>query len=182
MKRIGTRTIFAAGLLTILCTPIAASDQIHEELPDGLLRCMDESDELGRLHCYDLEMALLTSTTQKTSSSVTEDRTAEDDRGTTAGDPEEWPGKSDDRVEQELPAGGAAPQREYLTATIVKISKRGYGELVVSLENGQVWAEKIPNRSIRLSVGDNITIRQGRFGGYRLFGRGKRSTEVTRIQ
>ena len=129
---------------------------------------MDETDELGRLHCYDLEMALLTSTTQKTSSTDTEDRTAEDDRGTTAGDREEWPGKSDDRVEQELPAGVAAPQRECLTATIVKISKRRYGELVVSLENGQVWAEKIPNRSIRLSVGDSITIRQGRFGGYRL--------------
>ena len=123
---------------------------------------MDESDVLQRLSCYDREMARLTSTTKKVSSAETEDRTTADGWGVTAGAPEKRPGKSDDIVQQELQAGGMPPQRADLTATIVKISKKRYGELIISLDNGQVWAEKIPTRSIRLNVGDTISIRQGR--------------------
>ena len=181
MKRFNTQMIFVAGLLTLLCMPIAATDGVHNDLPDSLLECMDESDVLRRLSCYDQEMARLTSTTKQIPSAETEDPTTADRWGVTAGAPEEWPGKSDNIVQQEPQAGGT-PQRADLTATIVKISKRPYGELIVSLDNGQVWAEKIPTRSMRFSVGDIITIRRGRFGGYRLSGRGNRSTEVTRVR
>ena len=182
MQQVNRRLIPIGGLLMSLCVPIGATDDIHIDIPEGLIGCMDESESLQRLSCYDREMARLSSTTNKILSADTEDRTTADAGGITAGAPESRPVKSDDLVQQELQADGMPPQRANLTATIIKISKKRYGELIISLDNGQVWAEKIPSRSMRLNVGDIISIRQGRFGGYRLSGRGNRSTEVTRIQ
>ena len=181
MKRINRRSILVGGLLMSLCVPIDATDSINIDLPDGLIGCMDEIDSLRRLVCYDREMSQLTSTTNKISSADTEDRTTAVAGGGTAGAPESRPVKSDDLVQQELQADETLPQRANLTATIIKISKKRYGALIISLDNGQVWAEKIPTR-MRLDVGDTVSIRQGRFGGYRLSGHGNRSTEVTRIQ
>ena len=165
-----------------LCAPIGATDDIHIDIPEGLIGCMDESESLQRLSCYDREMARLSSTTNNVSSADTEDRTTADAGAITAGDPESRPVKSDDIVQEKPQADEMPPQGAKLTAAIIKISTKRYGELILSLDNGQVWAEKIPNRSMRLNVGDLVSIRQGRFGGYRLSGRGNRSTEVIRIR
>ena len=181
MKRINRRSILVGGLLMSLCVPIGATDSINIGLPDGLIGCMDEIDSLRRLVCYDREMSQLTSTTKELPSATAEDRVTADGSGVTAGAPEKRPIKSEDKAQQELQADETLPQRANLTATIIKISKKRYGELIISLDNGQVWAEKIPTR-MRLDVGDTVSIRQGRFGGYRLSGHGNRSTEVTRIQ
>jgi hypothetical protein len=87
-----------------------------------------------------------------------------------------------------------------LTANILEISKRPYGEMIISLDNDQVWIQKMPDRRFNIHIGDTITIRKGRLSGYRLyrhdhgeygafgrmfgriFGRGQRSTGVKRIQ
>lgn len=181
MKRINRRSILVGGLLMSLCVPIDATDSINIDLPDGLIGCMDEIDSLRRLVCYDREMSQLTSTTKELPSATAEDRVTADGSGVTAGAPEKRPIKSEDKAQQKPQADETLPQRANLTATIIKISKKRYGELIISLDNGQVWAEKIPTR-MRLDVGDTVSIRQGRFGGYRLSGHGNRSTEVTRIQ
>lgn len=87
-----------------------------------------------------------------------------------------------------------------LTANILEISKRPYGEMIISLDNDQVWIQKMPDRRFNINIGDTITIRKGRLSGYRLyrhdhgeysafgrmfgriFGRGQQSTGVKRIQ
>ncbi len=69
-----------------------------------------------------------------------------------------------------------------ISATVTHVSKRAYGELVVTLENGQVWTEKESEYGFRVKEGDTITIRQGTFGGYRMISRGNRSSQVVRVK
>ena len=135
------------------------------------------------MSCYDQQMARLTSTEKAISPADTEYATTGDISEVAAPAPEEQLGVSANLAQQQPQAKTEGkPQRAEQTATILKISRRPYGERIVSLDNDQVWAEKIPSRSLRIDVGDTVTIKQGRFGGYRLFGRGNRSTEVTRIR
>lgn len=168
--------------MTSLCAPIAATAATGLDLPGSLISCMDRSDSLERLVCYDREMEQLTSTAMQKSSAVRDDRTPASDGGITVSVPEKRQGNGDGKGQQEQQDGGLPPQRSDLTATIVKISKRRYGERIITLDNGQLWVEKIPTPSMILNVGNVISIRQGRFGGYRLSGRGNRSTEVTLIR
>ena len=69
-----------------------------------------------------------------------------------------------------------------ISATVTQVRKRGYGELVVTLENGQEWTEKEKESGFRVKEGDTVTIRKGSFGGYRMIGRGNRSSQVVRVK
>jgi hypothetical protein len=74
---------------------------------------------------------------------------------------------------------GPAPKRT--TATVTAIDKRPRGELVVTLDNGQVWAQKSPDRYFPLKVGDPVAILAGSLGSFRLIA-GSRATPVTRVE
>jgi len=69
-----------------------------------------------------------------------------------------------------------------ISATVTHVRKRGYGELVVTLENGQVWTEKVKESGFRIKEGEMVTIRQGTLGGYRMIGRSNRSSQVVRVK
>lgn len=74
---------------------------------------------------------------------------------------------------------GPAPKR--MSATVTAIDKRPRGELVVTLDNGQVWAQKSADRYFPLEVGDPVEILAGSLGSFRLIA-GSRATAVTRVQ
>lgn len=77
---------------------------------------------------------------------------------------------------------GAPDKKELmeLTATVVNFTIVA-GKLTVSLDNGQVWRQKYTG-SFQIRVGDQVTIKKGRFGGgYSYFRRGRR-IPVRRIQ
>ena len=69
-----------------------------------------------------------------------------------------------------------------ISAKVVEVRKRGYGEHVVTLDNGQIWAEKRNENSLRIKVGDTVRIKRNKFGGYRIIGNGNRSSPAKRIQ
>jgi hypothetical protein len=73
----------------------------------------------------------------------------------------------------------AAPKR--MSATVTAIDKRPRGELVVTLDNGQVWAQKNAEGYFPLEVGDSVAILAGSLGSFRLIS-GGRATAVTRVQ
>jgi hypothetical protein len=74
-----------------------------------------------------------------------------------------------------------APAPKRMSATVTAIDKRPRGELVVTLDNGQVWAQKNPDRYFPLEVGDSVAILAGSLGSFRLIA-GSRATPVTRVQ
>jgi hypothetical protein len=74
-----------------------------------------------------------------------------------------------------------APAPKRMSATVTAIDKRPRGELVVTLDNGQVWAQKNADRYFPLEVGDPVAILAGSLGSFRLIS-GSRATAVTRVQ
>jgi len=85
-------------------------------------------------------------------------------------------------LSDQLPAGERPVELTEISATVTEVSKRPYGEHVVTLANGQVWTEKRAESGFRVKVGDTIIIKKGRLGGFRIVGRGNRSSAVVRIK
>jgi len=60
---------------------------------------------------------------------------------------------------------------------VADIMKRPYGELVILLDNGQIWEQKHRDNRFRLDIGDDVTISEGLISGYRLTG-GNRNNSI----
>jgi hypothetical protein len=75
------------------------------------------------------------------------------------------------------------PVREKtMLAVVSAVSFRGRGELVVTLDNGQVWRQLQPS-DYPLKPGDHVEIDVAALGSYRLWTPStRRATKVTRIQ
>jgi hypothetical protein len=71
---------------------------------------------------------------------------------------------------------------EQLQAEVTKVSSKPHGELVVTLENGQVWTEIQPNSGARVKAGERVTIKPGVLGSFLLVPPNGRSTKVIRIR
>jgi hypothetical protein len=69
-----------------------------------------------------------------------------------------------------------------LNAKATSVSAKPRGELVITLDNGQVWAEIAPGSTIRLKPGDPVKIEAGSLGSYFLLAPNGRSSRVSRIR
>jgi transcription antitermination factor NusG len=70
-----------------------------------------------------------------------------------------------------------------IVATVTQVSTRQRGEFVVTLDNGQVWAQKAPESNVRVKVGDQVRIKSGALNSYMLsLTRSDRTTRVTRVR
>src|SRR5690606_7359478 len=86
-------------------------------------------------------------------------------------------------------AGFGLPERddedelEEISAKVVRIDERANRERIFTLDNGQVWVEDSPTRSVRVKEGDTVRIRAGMFGSYRLsVASSNRATGVDRVR
>jgi hypothetical protein len=102
--------------------------------------CATEADEAKRLVCYD--------------SAIGRSKSGQnDDLGVTG----------ELLRHKEKQAGITAAPPDDMTAKVVAIANGRYGKSVVTLDNGQVWAQQeVPD--FTLQVGDAITIRRGVLG------------------
>ena len=83
------------------------------------------------------------------------------------------------RDQDEPPPAERGRPREY-TATVVAMRERPHGEMVVMLDNGEVWSEQFASRAFLVDVGDKVTMKRGRFSkAYRLVAPGGRGYQVT---
>jgi hypothetical protein len=70
-----------------------------------------------------------------------------------------------------------------LTASVTQIAARQRGELVITLDNGQVWAQKAADSTFHVKAGDTVKIKAGFLGSYFMsVGTSDRSTRVTRVR
>jgi hypothetical protein len=146
--------------LFALIAALAAVAGVHgapEILPPGLRTCAQEKEDAARLACYDREMARYTVP------------------------PEETFGLSPEKVRttQHLERMAAEPQS--VSAKMTGLAQRPHGELVFTLDNGQVWVQQEAAES-RIKVGDTITLKPGAFGSYFLYSPAGRATRVKRVQ
>jgi hypothetical protein len=122
----------------VLCSGAALGDDIL----DSVRQCMKQSDDAKRLACYDSAVG----------------RTK--------------PGQNDDLGvtnqllhEKQRAAGISAPSPKdlSLSAEVQTVVRVAHGKFVVTLDNGQVWAQQ-EELDFPLVAGDRITIRRGMLG------------------
>jgi hypothetical protein len=148
----GYRT--ALFLLASACLPAFAGT---DALGDGLRHCARESDEARRLACFDT----LASSLPKIEA---------DQFGMTA-----------DVAQKHNPGAPRPAQSEALTGKIVALREGAQGQLIFTLDNGQVWAQVEPRPSIRFAVGDSVRLEHGAMSSLWLAADRDRKTRVKRI-
>jgi hypothetical protein len=157
----GLHTLLASALLAVaMAEPALAAD---DDLAQRIAACTREQDDARRLACFDRAAAPKAVAPKVETTDTFGVHGSELARS-----------RDDDK-----PQSDAAPKR--ISATVTAIEKRARGELVVTLDNGQVWAQKEVGSYFPLKVGDPVAILAGTLGSFRLIA-GSRATAVTRVQ
>jgi hypothetical protein len=143
-----------------------------------MLACASEPDDARRLRCFDDAVAGLRRAVPPSAAALSRPEPAP------AADtpPESTPAVS---AEDRFGARGELKtdqQLSEITATVTALSAKPYGELVITLDNGQVWAEIAPRSKIKLKTGDSVTIEAGALGSFRLIAPNGRSSKVSRVR
>jgi hypothetical protein len=141
-------------LLVPVCLPAFGGT---EALSDGVRRCARESDQTQRLACFDA----LASSLPKIEA---------DQFGMTA-----------DVAHQRNPGVSRPQQSEALTGKIVALREGAQGQLIFTLDNGQVWAQAESRPGIRFAVGDAVRLEHGAMSSLWLSADHERKTRVKRI-
>jgi hypothetical protein len=160
----------AAAIQPALIQPAVADDDLSKRIA----ACTREQDDALRLACFDRAAAPPATTADK---AVAAKPAAE------KADPAQAFGVHGSELarsrEADDPKQDNTPKR--LTAKVAGIEKRARGELVFTLDNGQVWAQKEVGAYFPIDVGDPVTILAGTLGSHRLVV-GSRATAVTRVR
>ena len=165
-----------------------SSASAADALNDKLLACADEADDARRLHCFDAAVAGLRKAPAAPAAAAVAAAppppTAQSAAAAAAPastSPASAPASAEDRfgARGDLRTETHATVNE-ITGTVTEVSKKPYGELVVTLDNGQVWAELAPSR-IKLKPGDTVKIESGALNSFRLVAN-NRSSKVSRVR
>lgn len=178
-------------LLMAAVSPLVAAERVS----DRVLACAAEADEGRRLACFDALSASLRgdarpavagaaspAATSGSSPATTVVPTAPAEAPAAAPAAQGVPASAEDsfglRVKQEKAAG----ELTELSATATAIRAKPRGELIITLDNGQIWGEIAPGSKIKVNAGDTVKIEAGTLGSFILIAPNGRSSKVTRIR
>ena len=168
-------------LVAIAALPSLAS---ADTLAERVLACAGESSAVARLDCYDRVAATLPGETDAPPAAPAVPPVTSAPAPAAAPPPraavDEFGMNVD--LEEALPEESRRPELDSIRATVTDIAKRPRGERLFTLDNGQVWTETSTERGARVDVGDEVEVRKGALSGYRLVGRGNRSSRVRRLR
>ncbi len=187
------------GIASLLST--ASAQSASNAVPAEILACADEIDVMQRLSCYDREVAAaqlaseaplpepappVADTPAPTKAAPMAASIPATAMATQAIEATSMPDTGNEVTVQRPESSNAEADfglnvpAENIVAIVVEIRERPYGELVIRLDNGQVWEQKHVDRGFRLKVGETVAISKGMVSGYRLSGSGNRSIQVQR--
>jgi hypothetical protein len=180
------RKVFSVIGLLSLATPAAFA----QDLPPSVVACAIEKKDSKRLACFDREVAVViqraagVAPTQvapaQAAPSVPSVVTSQPQNASQTGDDFGLSGElaRKRKAEQEK----VAPARTELRAAVTKVTKKPYGELVMALDNGQIWEQPEKKSSFVIKEGENIRITQGAMGSFFLVADSGATTKVRRIR
>jgi biotin carboxyl carrier protein len=168
------RWVILAALAVLLSAAGLSPARAAERTTDALLACADESDDAERLRCFDAVVVSL----RKAPAPVAP-------AAAVAAAPA--PAAPAPTAEQKFGARGDIKPDKHevlseLTGTVTALGTKPRGELIVTLDNGQVWAEITTSSKIKLKTGDTVKIERGALGSYSLVAPNGRSSKVSRIR
>jgi len=143
---------------------------------DAPQRCSEIGDDLARLGCYD---AIFRKPAASAASTAAPAAAAASAATSVAASPETDFGLT------EAAKRARDPQQEILesiTGTVTAVGRRPAGELIVTLENGQVWTQVTVDQRARVAAGDMVTIRKAALGSHLLETQGRYATRVRRVK
>jgi hypothetical protein len=187
---------YAVALVSLMhpCAGIAAAASADERVQ----ACATEPDDARRLACYDDAVGVVRETgnsqgaeaqnasaqnapapdVPKGNVPTPQPSSAADERTAT----ERFGYQGEIAREQIDRQAATTPKLKMLQARITGIESLPLGEFVLTLDNGQVWKQKAKESIGPLRVGDQVTIRAGALGSYRLSASSNRSTLVQRVK
>lgn len=198
------KTTYLSALVFLACasTPNAYAQSGNRTLTPEIIACADEKDVLQRLSCYDRAVEAYRVAIDALAPPAPEANSApaaavaapapaaEIAPPAATAAPAPVADVLPDVIES-TPAPASSPTEddfgrnrgpEEITAVVAEIRERPYGELVIRLDNGQIWEQKHLDQRFRLRVGETVTIKRGAVSGYRLSGSSNRSIQVTRLR
>jgi len=151
----------------LLATVLLTSPTVRADEPR---RCAALADDRARLACYDSIFGRPAAAVPASLDAATVPN-PEADFGLTeaakrALEPEE--------SRQRLP--------ESISGTVAKVARQPAGELVLTLENGQVWTQLQVDARARVAVGDTVTIKKAALGSHLLVTEDRYATRVRRVR
>jgi hypothetical protein len=168
---------FTGKLLSVAAlSSLAVSAAFAQSLPPSVAACASEKDSLARLVCFDREVAKYTQPSARVAPTPAAPAVATPPAPAVAitPPPAASPTTDDFGVTGDLARkraavkGETAPVVKELRAAVTKITSKPYGELVLELDNGQVWEQNEKKSAFVIKVGDGVVIRPAKFGSFML--------------
>jgi hypothetical protein len=178
--------LFSLGYACCAVVPLASAGP----LPASLAACAAETDAGQRLACYDREVPRLARPESKTevkagngtpvvapadtpALGMTGSGAAAADPPASATPPETSGQAAEDsfgltgelRHKRQLEAK-APPDLSRLTARVAAFSYKPRGEIVLRLDNGQIWEQAEADGEVAMKAGDTVTIKAGALGSF----------------
>jgi hypothetical protein len=189
LKRYRLRFVFASIAIAVTFAPWVRA----QSLPEQMRACRAETDDSRRLLCYDRAAATLDRSAASAASAApavaapAAAGSSVSPAAAAAAKPVASAPASSGTAEFGVSEGPLAAKRQAtglkeITAVVTAVSVRGRGELVVTLDNGQVWAQNEAVAYFPLNVGDTVKIHSAALGSYLLLTPAKRTTKVTRVR
>lgn len=163
----GARIAFGLALAIAAASPAGAA------VAGDFLACAGEKDDARRLACFDA--AVVNAGKQ----GATQAASAAPAAAVPLSKEEKFGLRGDLKQEKAKVAPELAEIQE-LKAQVTKVTVKPHGELVLTLDNDQVWYEIQTNSGIRVKMGDQVTIKSGALGSFSLVAPNGRSSKVTR--
>jgi hypothetical protein len=171
---------FAAGLCALSARASSGSDGAS---------CVAVNDDAARLACYDRAFGRnASSRSAGTAAAVAAPvAAATAARATPAPaapkDPVAEFGLTEAAKQAKDPAkaAAAAAAPTSVTAKVISLRFKKYGEFVVTLDNAQVWEQNEPMPSAIVRVGDTVTVKKAVLGSYTLVTAARVATKVHRV-
>jgi hypothetical protein len=199
------RWLFNAAALSAVLMGSPPHVVAAESASDGVLACAAEADEERRLACFDALAAGLRDPRPPAAAAPGSSTAATFPVSPTAASatpvaPTVAPSAAAAAAAAAQPsqAGTPSPEDRFglrvdrkeqkkddlteLSARATAISPKPRGELVITLDNGQVWGEIAPGSKIKVKPGDSVKIEAGTLGSFILIAPNGRSSKVTRIR
>lgn len=160
---------------------VAAAAPGRAAAANDVQACVAIADDAARLACYDRAVGRTGSRppAAAVAAPAAAAATAPAAAAAAASDPAAEFGLTEAAKRAKSPSKPAEPQS--ISARVVSLRWRKYGEFVVTLDNGQVWEQIEPMPAATVRIGDSVTVKKALLGSYTLVTAGKVPTKVRRI-
>ena len=164
----------ARAALSLTLALATAGPAVAAATKDDFLACAREKDDARRLACFDAAVARAAPPGASPPGSSAPAVVA------VPLSKEEKFGLRGDLKEEKAKQAPELVEIAKLEAQVTQVTVKPHGELVMTLDNGQVWSEIQTSSGIRVKAGDRVTIKAGALGSYTVVAPNGRSSKVTR--